>query len=58
MRRLTNYRISEAEADLLKRYAEATDRSRTEIVRELIRSLADKLQSDDARRHDRETTNP
>lgn len=40
-------RISEEEAEILKRYAEQTGRTKTDVIREFIRSLKKKLRQAD-----------
>lgn len=42
-----NFRASEAEMGILKAYAAATGRAQSDIIREFIRSLEDKLAPED-----------
>jgi uncharacterized protein (DUF1778 family) len=39
-KKMFNFRMSEEEYQLLVRFAAATDRSKTDVMRELVRSLA------------------
>jgi len=39
-KKIINFRITPKEDEILTEYARATDRSKTDIIRELIRTLA------------------